>query len=182
MNVLYGSASGVTGDGAQLLSQGTPGVPGKPEAGDHLGAAVTTGDFDGDGHDDLAIGTPGEGISGLNATGALTILRGSDAGVVASGAQLWTQDSPGVPGTAEGGDAFGGQIAAGNFGRSGRDDLAIGVGAETVGGLTSAGVVNVLYGSSGGLTGANAQSWWLNSPGIKGIAQRSGLFGFAIGS
>ena len=182
VNVLYGSASGVTGDGAQHWSQGTPGVPGKAEAGDHLGAAVTTGDFDGDGHDDLAIGTPGEGISGMSATGAVTILRGSDGGVGASGAQLWTQNSPGVPGTAEHDDAFGGQIVAGNFGRSSREDLAIGVGSETVGGLAYAGVVDVIYGSSGGLTGTNAQSWWLNSPGIKGIAQRRGLFGFAIGS
>jgi hypothetical protein len=42
-----------------------------------------------------------------------------------------------------------------DFNGDGFDDLAVGVPGEEVGGAAGAGGVNILYGSAGGLTGAN---------------------------
>ena len=44
-----------------------------------------------------------------------------------------------------------------DFNDDGFADLAVGVPAEDVGGITNAGAVNVLYGSGSGLTGTDAQ-------------------------
>ena len=54
-------------------------------------------------------------------------------------------------------------------------DLAVGMEGEEAGGMVSAGIVDVLYARTGGLSGSGAQSWWLDSPGIKGVAQRRSL-------
>jgi hypothetical protein len=51
---------------------------------------------------------------GLTEAGAVSVLYGSAGGVTASGGQLFTQDSPGVPGDAEQYDYFG--MALGGLG------------------------------------------------------------------
>jgi FG-GAP repeat len=56
VNVLYGSATGLTGAGSQLFTQDSSGVPGVAEPGDGFGDALAVGDFDGDGFADLAVG------------------------------------------------------------------------------------------------------------------------------
>src|SRR5919204_1090753 len=58
VNVLYGSATGVTTAGDQLFSQDSPGVAGAAEAGERVGSAVAAGDFNGDGYAHLAVGGP----------------------------------------------------------------------------------------------------------------------------
>ncbi|WP_448320886.1 FG-GAP repeat protein [Streptomyces sp. CO7] len=62
--LLFGGPAGLldaSGRGrSAALNQGTPGVPGAAEASDAFGAAVVTGDYDGDGAVDLAAGSPGE--------------------------------------------------------------------------------------------------------------------------
>jgi hypothetical protein len=40
----------------------TAGVPGETEAGTHFGWSLTTGDLDGDGFDDLAMGATGDAV------------------------------------------------------------------------------------------------------------------------
>lgn len=52
-----GGDGGMTGVG---FNQNSPGVAGTAEAGDLFGAAVATGDYNGDGSPDMAIGAPGE--------------------------------------------------------------------------------------------------------------------------
>ena len=47
-----------------MLQTGPPGIFGDPEGGDIFGAALTTGNFDGDGFADIAIGVPGEARRG----------------------------------------------------------------------------------------------------------------------
>jgi hypothetical protein len=44
VNVLYGSAGGLTGTGSQLFSQASPGVPGNAEDDDAFGDALAAGD------------------------------------------------------------------------------------------------------------------------------------------
>jgi hypothetical protein len=115
VHVLYGSAAGLTATGSQLWSQASPGVAGEPEGADFFGQAVAAGDFNGDAQAELAVGAPGENVS----TGVVQVLLGSAAGLTATGGQLWSQDSPGVAGTAEQGDRFGATLAAGTLSSEG---------------------------------------------------------------
>ena len=177
--ILLGSASGVSSAGSQIWMQGTPGVPGNGEAYDSFGNALVAADFDADGRADLAIGTELEDFAGVSSAGVVTVLRGAATGLTATGAQQWSQNSPGVPGVAEA-DQFGSTLAAGNFGRSARPDLAVGVPGEEAGGEVGAGIVDILYARTSGLSGSGAQSWWLDSPGIKGFAQHRSLWGSAL--
>jgi FG-GAP repeat len=71
-------------------------------------------DFNGDGFDDLAVGAPFEDLGGVRGAGAVNVLYGSATGLTGGGSQLFTQDSPGVPGAVEDNDLFGGALATGS--------------------------------------------------------------------
>jgi hypothetical protein len=108
------------------------------------------------------------------------VLFGSDTGLYNKFGTYFGQNVV-TPGSAEAGDRFGEALAAGDFDGSGRDDLAIGVPGEsiqaTVGGnrvdIKDAGMVHVMFGFSGGLKAAGAQTFSPLTPGtccIKGSA------------
>lgn len=176
VNVLYGSTSGLTADGNQFWSQSSNGIPGLPQRGDRFGSALAAGDFNGDGADDLSVGVPGEDFS----TGVVHILYGRrGAGLTANGTQLWSQDTDGIKGTAEKFERFGAALAAADFDGDGRADLAIGIPNEAVSGFAGAGAVQVLRGSSGGLTSFD-QLWNLNVSGVRGIATTDDHFGATL--
>jgi hypothetical protein len=166
VSVLYGSAGGLqaVSPADQIWMQGRAGVQDRPEPDDGLGWSVSTGDFNGDGYDDLVAGVPYEDlapdISKLD-VGAAIVLYGSAGGLQASAPddQFWHQDVPGVIGLAEHNDQFGYSVATGDFDGDGFDDLAVGVhfedgAAESV---ARSGAVNILYGSAGGLQ--TARDW-----------------------
>ncbi|TAH38152.1 MAG: hypothetical protein EYC70_05895 [Planctomycetota bacterium] len=137
-----------------------------------------SGDADGDGKEELAIGAPFENIEsrGADDAGVVHILYGASTGLTASGNQLWSQDSSGVTGTPEDGDNFGHALAWGDFNGDGYDDLAIGAPGEN----TLAGAVHVLYGSSDGLTATGSDLWMQGSGGLLGSAESWDLFGYAL--
>src|SRR5215212_8501331 len=108
-------------------------------------SAVAAGDFNGDGFGDLAVGLPETDVGAGTAVGVVRIWYGSAAGY-APGNQVWSQDTTGVQDVAENGDRFGFALAAGDFNRDGRDDLAVGVPHEDVGTAVDGGQVQVLYG------------------------------------
>jgi FG-GAP repeat len=170
VNVLYGSADGLEASGAQFWTQGSSGVLGRPERQDRFGYALAQGDFDGDGFTDLAIGVPREDVGLIRNAGAVNVLYGSALGLTATGNQLWAQSSPGIKDRAERWDLFGFAVAAGDFNRDRRAELAVGVPFEDLPGGVNPGAVNVLYGSGAGLRATANQFWNQNSPGIKGTA------------
>jgi hypothetical protein len=176
VHVLYGTPTGLTATGTQLFTQDSPGVPGTAEVGDDFGFALAAGDFDNDGFADLAIGVPGEDLGGgFAAEGGVNVLYGAAGGL--TGGQLFTQDSPGVPGVAEVGDVFGATLAAGDFDNDGADDLAVGASGEDLGGVEHGGAVNVLFGAGGGLTGIGGQLFTQDSPGVGDSAEDFDAFG-----
>jgi hypothetical protein len=69
------------------------------------------------------------------------------------------------------------------FNGEGRDDLAIGISAESLGTLTSA-AVEVMYGSSAGLSATSPrpdQFWAQNRPNITATASAFDRFGRSLG-
>jgi len=120
-------------------------------------AAVLKADFNGDGREDLVVGSPHERVGTIPDAGAVSVFYGKIGGPSADPDLQWHQDTPGVggapgiAGAAEGGDLFGYAVAVGDFDRDGHDDLAIGVPGEDTTRYGNVGVVNVVYGSAFGL-------------------------------
>ncbi len=185
VNVIYGSASGLSTANNREWTQSSPDVEGNLEQQDRFGTALSTGDFNNDGYTDLAVGAFHEWIGDTIDAGAVNVLYGSSAGisptVAADGTgmsdQFWSQDSPDVEDAAEMDDLFGSKLATGDFNSDGYADLVIGVPFESFEGQTAAGAVNVVYGSSEGLSaialsdgsGIEDQLWTRNSQDIEGI-------------
>ncbi|MFE2745685.1 FG-GAP repeat protein [Streptomyces scopuliridis] len=104
-------------------TQDSPGVAGVAEYGDGWGTDLSLGDTDGDGYADLAIGAPGEDIGSVADAGALWVLRGSPGGLTTVRSRDSNQNSPNVPGAAEKGDRFGGQVRLVDPNRDGKFGL-----------------------------------------------------------
>lgn len=180
VNVLYGSAGGLSGTGAQLWHQNVLGVKGVAEANDRFGHALAAGDFDGDAFDDLAIGVPYEEVNGQNEAGAVNVLYGTASGPSASGDQMWYQDVTDISGVCEPSDRFGYALATGDFDQSGQADLAVGVPYEHLGVFVDAGMVNVICGSPAGLSVAGNQGWHQNVSHVNDTAEGDDRFGFSL--
>ncbi len=179
VQVLYGSPQGLTSTGNRRFTLSSTGLGASADIGDHFGAALTVGDFNGDGYDDLAIGAPDDVVNGVG-SGAVYILFGSRHGLKATGSQSFHQDTSGINGIGEAGDKFGAALAAGDFNRDGRDDLAIGVPGKDINALNNAGAVNIIYGRKSGLTAKNDQQWHQDSTDVEGVAEANDQFGFAL--
>jgi hypothetical protein len=179
VHVLYGGASGLSSDGSQVWSQDTPGIQSAPEAFDLFGFSLASGDFDGDGYDDLAVGSVWESVGSEAAAGAVTIIPGGPGGLTVEGDQLFSQDTAGIEDSAESGDSCGTALAAGDFDHDGYSDLAIGCPFED---LTAddMGAVAVIYGSANGLGVEGNQLWHQESPAIQGVGEEGDAFGSAL--
>ena len=149
VNVLYGSAGGLTAAGDQFWSQASAGVKGAAERNEWFGGSLASGDFDHDGYADLAIGV-WDRVAGLIGAGAVNVLYGSAAGLTADRNQRWTKERLGGAAAAE--EGFGDVLAAGDLDADGYDDLAIGGPDEGA----NEGIVRVLFGSPDGLTASGA--------------------------
>ncbi|HEY7485656.1 MAG TPA: FG-GAP-like repeat-containing protein [Streptosporangiaceae bacterium] len=142
------------------------------------GSDVAAGDFDGDGFTDLAVSSP----SDAKAFGGLvTIYRGAAAGIDEAGSYSISQDTEGVSGAGEAGDAFGYSLSAADTDGDGRADLAVGAPYEDIGTTADAGATWMLYGSAKGLTGAGSGACNQDSPGVPGAPEQSDRYGWTVG-
>ena len=180
VHVLYGSAAGLTVARSQYWTQASPGVPGSNEAGDRLGVSLAAGDLGRGDYADLAIGAPFETVGTREAAGAVTVLYGSPSGLTAAGSQIWSQDSDGVRNSVEKEDQFGRALTVGDFNGSGPADLAVGAPYETLGGVSGAGGVGILYGSADGLTAVGNQFLGQGTPGVEGRPEDEDAFGYTL--
>jgi FG-GAP repeat len=158
VTVLWGvKNAGLTGAGSVVLTF-NPG--GKVPAGTFYGDALASGDMDGDGNDELAVGAPGEDrvriYDGAN----------SKAGAFSS----WTtfgEATKGIPGKKHNGELFGESLVMGDFNDDGTADLAVGIPYDYDDRGYSSGAVVVVPGKNG--TGPNLSKATRWSPATKGI-------------
>lgn len=162
-----GSADGLTGAGQRP-------VPG--------GESTVTGDVDGDGRADIVTGLARDDASNPGAApgGKVSVTLGSADGP--AGTTELSQATPGVPGSPEQGDSFGGALALGDVDGDGHTDLAVAAPNEALGGAGSAGTVTVLRGAAdgSGFGGAGATLVHQNAPGVPGANETRDRFGTAV--
>lgn len=160
IHIIFGCPQGLSPQDYESWHQDMDFSQDKTESYDKFGSALASGDFNGDGRYDVAVGVPYENIttetSVITYPGAVHVIYGSSSGgLTPAGNQFWHQDSPDVDGKAEQGDQFGKSLAVGNFNGDEYDDLAVGVPFEDFYSgptIRNGGSVIVLYGSAGGLS------------------------------
>ncbi|WPO70805.1 MULTISPECIES: FG-GAP and VCBS repeat-containing protein [unclassified Streptomyces] len=119
-----GSSSGVSAGRTQIVTQNSSGVPGAAEKGDEFGAALATGDLNGDGYTDVVAGTPNEDVDGDADGGTVAVLWGSKSGL--AGGTTLPDPAPAAH------DLFGNRLAVGDFDGDGRPELAVGTSRDDV--------------------------------------------------
>ncbi|WP_405479563.1 FG-GAP-like repeat-containing protein [Streptomyces sp. NBC_00009] len=110
-------------------------------------------DFNHDGYGDVAYSAGWATVGGKKGAGQIVALYGSANGMNAAARKTVSQNTTGVPGTAETNDGFGWVSAYGDFNSDGFDDLAVSADHEDVDGDTDGGTVLIMWGSQSGLTG-----------------------------
>lgn len=110
---------------------------------------MISGDFDGDGRDEIAVADYYGTIGGLSQAGSVYVFDRASNGTWSLQGQIRAGDD--YPGAAQAGGNFGNSLAAGDFNADGFGDLAIGIRGQIVGGFADAGAVMVVYGTSNGI-------------------------------
>lgn len=183
VQVLFSTGSGIDPSVDLLLSQNA--VAGNGELNDQFGFALAAADFDGDGKDDLAIGSPGEALGLSNEianTGMVVVVYGSTSTTFdLARTQAWGQGGVLGVDTAETGDRFSAALAAGDFDADGYADLAIGQPEEDVSGPND-GALTVHMGGPNGFSQLRARFLAAGTDGLPGPVQAHSNYGFAAAS
>jgi hypothetical protein len=180
VHVIPGTADGLTAAGSTRWTQDSTDVPDSAERGDGFGTSVAVGDLLGGTEEDVAAGSPGEGVSGNALAGAVHVLPGSPSGVTGAGSGQWTQGAGGVAEQAERGDNFGTALAIGDFGGGAGNDLAVAAFDEQIGSAPRTGGVVVLYRGAAGVGGGGSQAWSQDKAGVPEVAEHNDHFGAVL--
>jgi hypothetical protein len=167
VNVIYGSATGLTATGNEHLHQATAGVPGTPGTEDFFGMTLAAGDTEADGNPaaELGIFSRRENM--------VVVINGTSSGLYPTTAKTLTQDTTGVPGSTEYEDEFGASLRFVDFDADGDADLAVGAPGEN----SWAGALTVLKATTTGLSGSGAVAYSQDHASIPGTSEADDLFG-----
>ncbi|KUL68557.1 MULTISPECIES: FG-GAP-like repeat-containing protein [unclassified Streptomyces] len=123
----------------------------------------TTGirtDFNGDGYEDLAVAAPDATVDGKTGAGYVAVVYGSATGLKPASRLVLSQNTPGVPDSAETADHFGSAVSGADLDGDGYTDLVVGVtGEDSVEGGAETGLVQVVWGGANGLSGGAALAY-----------------------
>ncbi|MFG2647863.1 FG-GAP and VCBS repeat-containing protein [Streptomyces sp. NPDC048436] len=180
----YSPNDGYSQGWSTVYGGGESGVSHQRDLNGGLGTA--SGDINNDGYDDLVVGQSRDfpnAPQGANG-GMVGVYYGGDEGPAGqepdNAPQWWTQASAGVPGTAEDGDDWGGELSVDDVDGDGYADVAVGAPGEDVGSVRDAGAVWLLRGSGEGVTGAGAQSFDQNTAYVPGVVEEGDVWGGQI--
>lgn len=148
------------------------------------GEHITAGDVNHDGYADIVVGRPVEGYDSdvelpLAKGGMIMYIPGGATGPQGTGAKAMSQDSSGVPGASEAGDAFGSAVSVADTNGDGYGDIAVGAPGEALGSKAAAGQVIVLRGSASGPTATGSKAYHQDTAGVEGVAEPGDRFGGA---
>jgi hypothetical protein len=161
--------------GAFVLSTGAPSTA----AVRQVCSSSVVSDFNGDGSADAVVGEPDRSVGGAAQAGVVHIRYGTPGHVGGGTDTTLSQADTGE--TAESGDRFGSVLKVGYVDRDGCADLVVGVPAEDVGSVADAGIVQVIYGSAGGLgQGTPSRVIRPGADGVPGTAAAGDAFGSAV--
>ena len=166
VNILYGSAAGLGGDGSQYFDQDSPGVVGSVEASDHFGQALAAGDFSGNGRADLAIGAPDENVGIFADAGFVDVILGTPSGLTAHNSQGLAEDDLPAPGAGGDSDRFGLALTTLDLDGDGLADLVAAAPHDLFNGHP-VGLVAVLPGRpmfADGFESGDSTAWSLTEP------------------
>ncbi|WP_070019961.1 FG-GAP and VCBS repeat-containing protein [Streptomyces nanshensis] len=128
VEVVHGSADGPDPSRHSAIDQDSPGVPGEKESDSQFGTALEAGDVNGDGHADVAVGTPAPVDAGGRKS-TVTVLHGSRGDLTGRGARV-VEEPASAPDPSEEdgamGNLFGDAVRLGDTDGDGRTDLAVG--------------------------------------------------------
>ncbi|GGY11898.1 FG-GAP-like repeat-containing protein [Streptomyces djakartensis] len=171
LGVVYGGPGGVSTTRKPVwINQDTTSVPGTGELGDGMGSSLSIGDTNGDGYLDVATGLPGEDLDGITDAGSVLVLRGGANGLTGTGAKSFSQNTGGVPGSAEKGDRFGARTALVDADADKKDGLVVGDPAENA----DNGAVWVFSATSTGITATGSLAFGSATMGLPATGARFG--------
>jgi hypothetical protein len=149
----------------------------------NFGDSLTSGDFNGDGFDDLIVGVPLEDIKNSENAGMIQIFYGGVSPFTAT--EIFHQDSPGVDGVVAANERFGASVASGDLNADGYDDAIIGVPGEyrcwpAIGVCGDVGAVHILFGSANGITSTDDEYISQRTNGFSGAPNVGEEFGASV--
>ncbi|MFT3971305.1 MAG: FG-GAP repeat protein [Micropruina sp.] len=151
-----------------VITQNSPGIPGTSENGDRFGTALA-----GQGRT-IVIGTPNEAVGTRTDAGSVTLLSATAAKPTTFRGVAVTQNSAGVPGTAEADDLFGRAVAF-------RDNyVLIGAPGERIGSAYFTGQVHVLNFNPATRTYRSLRMVHQDGAGIPGSNRTGDWFGASV--
>lgn len=155
-HVLYGSQSGLTAANSDFLIQGQNGLGTDWHRYDYLAFTwtISSGDFNADGRDELALGAFAKNLGNLVDAGALYLVPGANQGLAVAETRMLTQNDGFTGDQAEHYETLSMSVSSGDFDGDGIDDLVAGVFGEDLSTPPSidAGAIQLLYGAPSGPT------------------------------